>query len=358
MQKIDLSHNAIRRIPEEFCLLRSLKIFIISNNDLKSLPDGIGSLTNLELLNLSHNRIDHLPESTSDLKKLQSLLLSSNRLKMFPSTMCLRLQALIDLDISSNLITYLPSEIANLKSVKKINLFHNQLRSLPLEFVHLIDRCNLIVLEKNPFNNLPLKWNSRISQARCQNQSGYSSSEVMEWLQYENMIYTAAKSEWETTESLHRKLILGFNEFLHGSKDLNVSGVQSRIKFQSNVMVDDEWKTNLIPRIKRFYFFCKSHGYVPRYDYLENDEMMLQKKIEEETISRRHLSALKAKNSDIENREKLNQVYFENLSTRLVTAQSKLIQNKRYIRQTERNKLIQEIRNRESQRLSKVKFKG
>lgn len=52
----------------------------LSGNQIKGLPENIGNLTNLKHLNLSHNQIATLPPSLGHLKNLRHLDLRNNNL--------------------------------------------------------------------------------------------------------------------------------------------------------------------------------------------------------------------------------------------------------------------------------------
>lgn len=52
----------------------------LSGNQIKGLPENIGNLTNLKHLNLSHNQIATLPPSLGHLKNLKHLDLRNNNL--------------------------------------------------------------------------------------------------------------------------------------------------------------------------------------------------------------------------------------------------------------------------------------
>ena len=218
------SHNRTAIIENSARSMRSLNI---SNNRLNS----------LETIDLSCNSISRLPLSTSELVKIQSFNLSSNNLQEFPCEICKYFIELVDLNLSSNRIMFLPSEFAHLKSLQKIDLHHNNFRAIPLEFVQVAQRLSFIDLRQNPFDLLTFKWNYQWSRkAQFENQSGYSTTEVLEWLKHEVIFYNAAKEERELTGSLFLDGYLGVDQFIHGEEKLKVVGVLERIQNYQLVM--------------------------------------------------------------------------------------------------------------------------
>lgn len=81
---MDLSHNHLTSLPENFGLLFHLKTLLLSYNRLTSLPDSFASLIKLEKLDLSHNQLKSLPQDFTKMECLTRLNVSKNRLKVLP----------------------------------------------------------------------------------------------------------------------------------------------------------------------------------------------------------------------------------------------------------------------------------
>ena len=85
--------------------------------------------------------------------------------------------------------------------------------------------------------------------------------------------------------------------------------------------------------MKRFYFQCKSNGYIPRYDALQRNEVLHQKEQHEAMLMKKHTSVQQAKDDDIRERERMDKLYFDNFTKRLdhaeMTAIKRRIQKKK-----------------------------
>ena len=81
---IDLSHNQLSSLPDNFGLLFHLKTLLLRYNRLTSLPDSFVCLVKLEKLDLSHNKLRTLPQDFTKMESLAKLNISKNRLKVLP----------------------------------------------------------------------------------------------------------------------------------------------------------------------------------------------------------------------------------------------------------------------------------
>jgi Leucine-rich repeat (LRR) protein len=81
LEKLILSNNGLKKIPESFISLNVLKELYLGSNDLKDLPSVIGKLKNLEKLSISNNPITKIPESLYSSEKLRALYIGNTHLK-------------------------------------------------------------------------------------------------------------------------------------------------------------------------------------------------------------------------------------------------------------------------------------
>ncbi|MBN2286942.1 MAG: TIR domain-containing protein [Tissierellales bacterium] len=81
---IDLSDEAITKLPSIIGNLKYLEKLDLSNNLLTSLPPQIGNLTSLIELNLSDNKINVLPAEITNLQNLERIDLTGNPLDIPP----------------------------------------------------------------------------------------------------------------------------------------------------------------------------------------------------------------------------------------------------------------------------------
>ncbi|KAM3686023.1 hypothetical protein ACJW31_11G165300 [Castanea mollissima] len=159
--------------------IRSLRVLSLSHYwNLTILPNSICNLKHLRYLNLSHTAIKVLPNSLCDLFNLQTLLLSScHSLTKLPAKMG-ELVNLRHLDISGTNLIEVPPHIGKLKSLQTLSAFIlgknggsgiNELRKLrqlkgslsvlKLEnAVHYGDDLGANLNDKLQLNELLLKW--------------------------------------------------------------------------------------------------------------------------------------------------------------------------------------------------------
>ena len=79
LEKLVMSRNFFREIPEGLGRLKGLQTLAIDESEFEALPESIGELTNLTFLNLSENpSMRALPESLGKLLNLKSLNLRDN----------------------------------------------------------------------------------------------------------------------------------------------------------------------------------------------------------------------------------------------------------------------------------------
>ena len=84
---LDLSNNAVRKIPQEMAELTGLTQLFLRNNLLRNeddFPKTLAALTNLRDLNISGNRLESIPRQILELPHLRNLFLGGNRLAELP----------------------------------------------------------------------------------------------------------------------------------------------------------------------------------------------------------------------------------------------------------------------------------
>uniref|UniRef100_A0A7S4VDQ1 Uncharacterized protein n=1 Tax=Ditylum brightwellii TaxID=49249 RepID=A0A7S4VDQ1_9STRA len=412
LQSLDISHNRLEDsngekmngvakqnnnnctcLPNELCLLRSLETLNLSYNRMTRLPRSIGALFSLHHMDICHNQIDTIPTSAKELSQLTVFLASSNCIKNFSKHFCLQWNNLRRLDLSSNRIRYLPREISCLsRDVRntsessspliQLNFYHNDLFALPVEIAHLLNRFPHVEIDvrENPFYQIPFKYNSCIKGSRwCRDAinstgasiSGYTNSEVLEWVREEAIWYDFARDEWEDTAAWHMCYEheggigdngLGFKQFLYGNYDGCIKGLLTRMaNFEKkNIYFGNEEKdgeesmedfnhqtqrrgdcgeTNVFAsthaflhssscsslshkmRLKQFYYKCRKDGVVPRYDELTEQERMERKQVIHNTKQKRLERAQEARERDELRNEEVYSRYYNDLELRMRHAQ-------------------------------------
>ncbi|XP_050281733.1 putative disease resistance protein At3g14460 [Quercus robur] len=149
-----------------------------SHYDITELHDSIGDLEHLRYMDLSHTAIRRLPESVCALRKLQTLILSHCRtLTELPENMW-KLFDLRHLDISGTDLNEMPKEMSRFKNLQTLSDFvvgkesgstikelggllylHGTLRISKLQnMVSPEDTSEAILKEKELFDELVLEW--------------------------------------------------------------------------------------------------------------------------------------------------------------------------------------------------------
>jgi Leucine-rich repeat (LRR) protein len=139
----------LERLPDEFCLLQSLKHFELTNcSKIKSLPDSFGDLKNLQHIDLSHSYyLKTLPESFSDLVQLKHLDLSYCYNLTMSSEALGNIRTLEYIDISyCTKIETLPPQVARQLSLQNLYFSGTHFKELPVTIGDMRD-LEFLVLE-------------------------------------------------------------------------------------------------------------------------------------------------------------------------------------------------------------------
>jgi internalin A len=110
LRRLDLSNVGLRVLPDWIGEL-DLEGFAAFGNKLAALPNGFGRLARLERLDLSHNPLGRIPECVFDLGLLKGLVVIGCGIHAIPSDI-LRLERLQTLDCNDNPIESPPAEVA------------------------------------------------------------------------------------------------------------------------------------------------------------------------------------------------------------------------------------------------------
>jgi Leucine-rich repeat (LRR) protein len=175
-QVMDLSHNAIEKLPSDFSYWSGVQELFLNNNQIEAVPDSIDQLTSLRTLQLSFNKISDLPVTIGQLSSLQQLHMSHNHLSSIPHSLGLLfrltvlnvsnnnldslpesigyLTDLITLQLASNQLTTLPDSIGKLKKLTTLNVSWNHLQSLP-DTLLLLTKLEDVRLGHNHLADLP-----------------------------------------------------------------------------------------------------------------------------------------------------------------------------------------------------------
>lgn len=168
---IDLSHNALKEVPEGLEKCKTVLVLNLSHNNINSIPNTLFmNLTDLLFLDLSNNNLETLPPQMRRLGNLQTLVLNHNplahfQLRQLPSLVALEtlhmrdtqrtlsnlpnslemLTNLTDVDLSYNSLPKVPECLYTLINIRRLNLSNNEITdlSLALEVWQKLETLNL-----------------------------------------------------------------------------------------------------------------------------------------------------------------------------------------------------------------------
>ncbi|KAL1132057.1 hypothetical protein AAG570_010015 [Ranatra chinensis] len=154
---LDLSHNALKDVPEGLDRARSLLVLNLSHNNISSIPNTLFmNLTDLLFLDLSENKLETLPPQMRRLVNLQTLILDNNPLAHFQLR---QLPSMVGLETlrmrnTQRTLTNLPTSLETLERLQEVDLSQNELSKLPdaLLTLHNLRRLNL---SNNRITDLP-----------------------------------------------------------------------------------------------------------------------------------------------------------------------------------------------------------
>ncbi|KAG5681760.1 hypothetical protein PVAND_011169 [Polypedilum vanderplanki] len=140
-------------IPEE-----SVEQIYLKVCDLIKFPEWLFRMRNLTHINISCNAIERVPIDINTLENLNYLDLSDNQIMELPSSF-FELTQLKYLDLSGNFLDCIPSAIKNLSNLELLNFDRNFLLSIPVELTECknifqlsFDECaRLFTIPKNLF---------------------------------------------------------------------------------------------------------------------------------------------------------------------------------------------------------------
>jgi len=191
---LDLSSNLLTNIPE--CLNSKLKILRLSynnininendclylkhiieldldHNQIKQLPNEFIQCLNLQLLNLSFNKFEKFPKIIFHLRSLNKLIFNSLQFQYLTTNDLFKknfYRTLNFLDLSKNNLHTNLYELTGLKALIYLDLSYNQLNELHQDF-RLLTCLKIFKLNKNKFSKFP-NWLYQMSNDRDQKYIG------------------------------------------------------------------------------------------------------------------------------------------------------------------------------------------
>ncbi|XP_045516533.1 protein flightless-1 isoform X2 [Pieris brassicae] len=149
LSDVDLSKNALTKVPDALYSLQNLKRLNLSDNEISEISSVMDIWQKLESLNLSRNKLTALPASLCKLQNLRRLHVDDNKLDFegIPSGIG-KLGALEVFSAANNLLEMIPEGLCRCGSLKKLNLSCNKLITLP-DAIHLLSDLDSLQLHGN-----------------------------------------------------------------------------------------------------------------------------------------------------------------------------------------------------------------
>lgn len=148
LETLDLSGNALSRLPDDFARLTQLKVLFLSNNQFEVLPEILAQCPKLEMIGFKANRIHTVAENALP-KATRWLILTDNQIGQLPDSMG-QLASLQKLMLAGNKLTSLPESMANCRALQLLRISANELTALP-EFLLQLPKLAWLAYSGNPF---------------------------------------------------------------------------------------------------------------------------------------------------------------------------------------------------------------
>ena len=147
LELLDLSHNKLSELPDDFGRFTKLKIVFFANNLFTVFPTVLSDCPELTMIGFKSNQITTIPEKAFP-KKLQWLILTDNKIQQLPKTIgqCPLLQKCA---LAGNQLTQLPIEMAQCKNLELLRISANQLQELP-SWLLALPRLSWLGFSGNP----------------------------------------------------------------------------------------------------------------------------------------------------------------------------------------------------------------
>ena len=129
LEILNLSGNALSRLPDDLHRLTRLRILFCSDNHFTALPECLGRCANLSMIGFKANQIVSVP-GTALPPLLRWLILTDNHISQLPDELGQR-PLLQKLMLAGNRLQQLPRSLAECERLELIRLAANQLTALP-----------------------------------------------------------------------------------------------------------------------------------------------------------------------------------------------------------------------------------
>ncbi|MDR6564831.1 MULTISPECIES: leucine-rich repeat-containing protein kinase family protein [unclassified Arcicella] len=149
LEILDLSGNELSSLPDDFGILKKLKIAFFSDNFFTEFPSVLAKCLALEMIGFKANIIKTIPENAIPINT-RWLILTNNAIESIPASIgkCTRMQKLM---LAGNRLKALPQELASCKNLELFRISANQIEQFPTELL-TFPRLSWLAFAGNPFS--------------------------------------------------------------------------------------------------------------------------------------------------------------------------------------------------------------
>jgi len=147
LEVLNLSGNALSRLPDDLPRLHRLKVVFASGNRFTTLPEVLGQCPHLSMVGFKTNQIDQVPAGSLP-PTLRWLILTDNRIAQLPDSLG-HCTALEKLALAGNRLRALPETMAACRNLALARLSANAFESFP-DWLFKLPRLNWLALAGNP----------------------------------------------------------------------------------------------------------------------------------------------------------------------------------------------------------------
>jgi len=147
LEVLNLSGNALSRLPDDLPRLHRLKVVFASGNRFTTLPEVLGQCPHLSMVGFKTNQIDQVPAGSLP-PSLRWLILTDNRIAQLPDSLG-HCTALEKLALAGNRLRALPETMAACHNLALARLSANAFESFP-DWLFTLPRLNWLALAGNP----------------------------------------------------------------------------------------------------------------------------------------------------------------------------------------------------------------
>lgn len=153
LETLDLSRNALHRLPDDLGRLSKLRTLFCSDNRFTTLPEALGGCAQLDIVGFKANAIADVPEASLS-PSLRWLILTDNRITALPTSLvrCVRLQKLM---LAGNRLTAWPTGLEAFGRLELLRLSANRFATIDAalpESLLALPRLAWLAVGGNPYN--------------------------------------------------------------------------------------------------------------------------------------------------------------------------------------------------------------